>query len=527
MKMRMFAAIDVGSYEIAMKIFEFAPGSRSRDVGGMREIEHIRHRIELGSDTYATGKISYARMDELCRILREFAVIMQTYKVEDYKAYATSAIRETENTMIILDQIRIRTGMKVEVLSNSEQRFLDYKSIASKGEGFNKIIEKGTAIADIGGGSMQLSLFDKDALVMTQKIRIGVLRARETMNSLNVKPSQMEGLLEEMIDSQLNVFKKLYLKDREIKNIIVVDDYVSGILQKGIVNGTSGAGYIDRKNYLEFVNNLQSKMPETIAKTYGIAAENAQLMQIAAFVIKRLLRIMDVELLWAPGVTLCDGIAYEYAEREKLIAPAHNFEQDIIACAGNISKRYMGSRKRSETLEKIALTIFDSMKKVHGLGKRERLLLQLCTLMHDCGKYINMSNLGECSYNIISSTEIIGLSHKEREIVAHVVKYNHMSFPYYEALEHPMFEKQEYLIIAKLTAILRVANGLDRSHRQKFKNIKARLVEDELLISVDTLEDITLEREMLYARAGFFEEVFSVKPVIRQKKGGILFGQKS
>lgn len=59
--------------------------------------------------------------------------------------------------------IKNRTGLDIEVLSNSEQRFLDYKAIASKGEGFQKIIEKGTAIVDIGGGSVQISLFDNDS----------------------------------------------------------------------------------------------------------------------------------------------------------------------------------------------------------------------------------------------------------------------------------------------------------------------------------------------------------------------------
>jgi exopolyphosphatase/guanosine-5'-triphosphate,3'-diphosphate pyrophosphatase len=68
-----------------------------------------------------------------------------------------------------------------------------------------------------------------------------------------------------------------------------------------------------------------------------------------------------------------------------------DFEKDIIACAKNISKRYMGSRKRSEVMEETALTIFDSMKKVHGMSKRERLLLQLAAIMHDCGKFINMT----------------------------------------------------------------------------------------------------------------------------------------
>lgn len=106
-------------------------------------IEHIRQRVDLGSDTYGSGKISHDKMDELCRVLSEFAHVMDSYKVTNYRAYGTSAIRETENTGIVLDQIRQRTGIRVEVLSNSEQRFLDYKAIAFRGEIFHSLIGKG------------------------------------------------------------------------------------------------------------------------------------------------------------------------------------------------------------------------------------------------------------------------------------------------------------------------------------------------------------------------------------------------
>ena len=85
--MKTFAAIDVGSYELAMKIFEIASGS------GLREIDHIRHRIDLGTDTFTTGKISYERVDELSRVLRDYRDIMKSYRVDDYRAYGTSAIQ--------------------------------------------------------------------------------------------------------------------------------------------------------------------------------------------------------------------------------------------------------------------------------------------------------------------------------------------------------------------------------------------------------------------------------------------------
>lgn len=508
--MKTFAAIDVGSYELAMKIFEISSKN------GIREIDYIRHRIDLGTDTFTTGKISNERVDELCRVLRDYAGIMKNYRVDDYRAYGTSAIRETENTLIVLDQIAQRTGIRIEMLSNSEQRFLDYKSIASLGDAFSKTIEKGTAIVDIGGGSVQISLFDKDTLVTTQNLRLGVLRLQDQISRLNLRHGQMEMVLEEIVNAQLMVFKKLYLEKRRIENVIVVDDYVSAVVGKeirGLEHATVSAEAMD-----SFLERVRKKSAQDVARVLGIPEENVPLLCLSGILISHIVKTMDARTIWAPGVTLCDGMAYEYGEKNKLLKEAHDFEQDIAACAQNISKRYMGNKDRSETLEKIALTIFDSMKKVHGLGRRERLLLRIATLLHDCGKYISLVNLGECSYNIIMSTEIIGLSHMEREIVANVVKYNHMEFAYYEVLgQDSTIDKEAYLTIAKLTAILKIANGLDRSHKEKFRNIKTSLRGEELLIFADTNVDITLERGMFGKRADFFEEVYSVRPVIVQR----------
>ena len=210
MAVKTFAAIDIGSYELSMKIFEVSKKN------GMKQIDHIRHSIDMGTETYTTGKLSFERVDELCMILHEFSDIMKTYQVTDYKAYGTSAIRESKNRAILTDQVRLRTGIEMDILSNSEQRFLDYKSIALQGKQFDEIIEKGTAIVDIGGGSIQISLFDKDTLVSTQNLKLGVLRLRESMNFLNASLSQYQNLIGESVESHLSYYKNLYLKDRVI-----------------------------------------------------------------------------------------------------------------------------------------------------------------------------------------------------------------------------------------------------------------------------------------------------------------------
>lgn len=511
--MKTFAAINVGSFELTMKIFEF-PGKNV-----MRQIDYIRQRIDLGSDTYSHGKISNEKIDELCRTLKEFADIMKTYKVEAYQAYGTSAIRETDNAIIILDQIEQRTGIHIEVLSNSEQRFLDYKSIASKEEGFRKIIEEKTAIVDIGGGSIQISLFDNDTLVSTQNLRLGVLRIQERLNHLNARSTQMESLIDEMVTASLAAYKKLYLKDREIQNIIIVDDYISSwAIRRTRKEGTRAvASATDCEGFVEF---LHTRNLTDIALSMDIPEEKAVLLYISAVLVRRIVRLTGAQRIWAPGVTLCDGIAYDYGEKKKLLKGEHNFEKDIIACAMNISKRYMGSKKHAEALEKISLTIFDSTKKIHGLGKRERLYLQIAVLLHDCGKYITLVNVGEASYSIIMATEIIGLSHIEREIIANVVRYNYEEFTYYARMKDSGFTlgRKAYLLVAKLTALLRLANDLNRGQKQKFKEVKAVLRDDQLLLTVETVEDITLEKGLFHDRAMFFQEVFSVQPVLKQKK---------
>lgn len=509
MSVKTFAAIDVGSFELTMKIFEFSTKN------GMKEIDCVQRRLDLGTDTYFHDKISNEKIDELCRTLNEFTDRMRAYKVDDYKAYGTSAIRETANTTIIQDQIAQRTGIHIDVLSNSEQRFLGYKAVAARGETFSRIIDEKTAILDIGGGSIQLSLFDNDTLVSTQNLRLGVLRIQEYLNRFDARNSQFENLIDEMAMAQLGTYKKLYLKDREIRNLIIMDDYISPC----VVRKNGSSAMLTAADYTAFQNQIRSGSITQAAIALGISEEKVPLVFISTMLVVRIAELMGASKIWAPGATLCDGIAYEYAEKNKLLHGIHDFEKDIIACATNISKRYMGSKKRSETLERITTTIFDSMKKVHGLGRRERLYLRLASILHDCGKYIGMVNIGENSYQIIMATEIIGLSHLEREIVANVARFNYSRFVYdSQQTSATHLDRDSYLIVAKLTAILRLAGGLDRSHKQKLNGLKASLKGNRLVLTVDTQEDITLEKGFFLIREEFFKEVFSIEPVLKQHK---------
>ena len=504
-----FAAIDVGSYDISMKIFEL-----SRKVG-FRELNDVRFRLEIGHEAYSTGKLDPDMVDAICEILLDFRRIMREFGAEEYRACAHGSFRALVNPVIVVEQIFQRTGIRIDILSNAEQHFLGYKSIAAIETGFKKMIQKGTAIMDVGGGSLQVSLFDKDALVTTQNLKMGSLMIRERLKQLEKTTIHYDQLVEEFIRNDLMSFSRLYLKDRDIRNVILMGDFLTDtIFQEDLKDSI-----ITRAEFENRYENIVHKSTRQLAEEMEIDEEYASLAVPTMVICKNFMDIFNAESLWAPGVSLLDGIAYDYAERNKYIKSAHNFENDILVAARNIAKRYSSGKNHIQGTTALALAIFDSTKKIHGMGSRERLLLQIAVQLHDVGKYISMEDVSECSYQIIQSTEVIGLSTKERHIIASAVRYNNAEFKYSSEYEKDMVvDREQYLLVAKLAAILRLANAMDRSHYQKVKGIKAVLKDRELELILDSAMDLSLELGLLKDKVAFFEEVFGIRLILRRKK---------
>ncbi len=511
MQIATFAAIDIGTYDVFLEIFEISRKQR------IRSIDKIHHRMELGKDTYTNGKISPELEEELCAVLADFAQIMKGYKVDAYRAVATSSLREAQNSLFILGKIRQLSGLEVTILSNSEQRFLGYKALATMETDFNKIIEKGTAIIDLDGGSAQVSLFDKDALVTTQNLRMGSVRIRERLAGIAAETPHYEMLVEEFIWNELLSFKKMYLKDRKIEHIMLLGDFFTNAIFQNEEERASRI--ISRDTFGSWYGKISGHSPMELAVKFGIPLENASLMSPAAVICNCLIEMMDAQKIWLPGTHLARGLAYEYAEAKKLIKVSHNFENDILMAAKNIGKRYAVNRPHIQNVDMIATEIFDAMKKIHGMGARERLLLKIAAMLHDVGKYISLNSPGQCTYHIIMSNEIIGLSHAEREMIALIGRYNTEPLPRYDQFAQvAAVSQEEYLKIAELTAILRLANTLDRSHQQKVQQVHAALRERQLTLQMTVNGDFTLEQGLCKDKMDFFYEVFSVYPILKVKR---------
>ena len=496
-----YAAINLGSSELALKIFEISKKK------GITELTHVRRKFAIGVETYSTGFVSYRSITEICDTLNDFSRIIKEFGVESSEVFGTSGIREAENMLMLVDQIRIQTGFSARILTNSEARFLYYKALAAHEDRFEELIQEGTLIADVGAGSLQLSIFDEGYLKVTQNLMLGSSRIQELLRVMEDEAYDYNALIDEYIEKDLSSFINLNLGEIEIKHIIAVGGMIPD------------AYYYLKDKQDQFDGILHNKYITKGKLPLDLPKRTAKLVVPTMLILRKLSRLTGCDRFILSPIDLCDSMAAEYAERKIKLTSGHNFTEDILSAARNLARKYKVDMEHVDTVETLALQIYDRIRKLHGLGKRERLLLQIGVILHSVGGFIGDHSSRENGYHIVMSTEIIGISDRERRMVANMIRYNEDRFPDYLEL-HDDFTRDQYITVVKLNAILKTANVLDKSNRHKIRKLGVTLEDGVLTLTADTMADITLEKGLFHDKADVFEEILGIRPKLIQKKSG-------
>ena len=501
--MKLFSSIYIGSFGVTMKLFQISKRKNPK------ELDCLKVPMPIVQEISRTGRISMDTADKIISVLSDMKSVITGYKVDDYCLFAGVTLTYAQNHLFLLEQIRLRTGLSVQIFSNSEQRFLEYEAVAQM-DSFESLLKDDCVMVDFGGSSIQMTLFHEGAIRTTQHLSLGTFTLRETGRRLMNLPDHREQL-RDMIDKEIDSFQKMYLMDMKVKNLIFVGD--QNIEPFSHLISDKGDLSVDALNFQKEIEKaLKRENRRDIAlNTYGNDFADPVFL-----VHKELLRLIPAEHIVVPKGTINDGMALDYCYKKGYMKSSHDFHEDILSASWAIADRYSCYRPHLEALHVLSLSLFDTMKKYHGLGQRERVLMEVCAILHDCGKYISIFESAQCSHRIILSSEILGLTHKEREIIAAVAKYNRLDLPDYEELSNE-FSEEQYWTMVKLLAMLKVANALDRSHKQKMKKVSMRIVEKQLILGVESDDSMALEKGMFQNKADFFEQVFAIRPVIREK----------
>jgi exopolyphosphatase/guanosine-5'-triphosphate,3'-diphosphate pyrophosphatase len=188
--------------------------------------------------------------------------------------------------------------------------------------------------------------------------------------------------------------------------------------------------------------------------------------------------------------------------------------------AKSLAERYQADMAHIDCVNLFAVTIYDKMTKIHGLGTRDKLLLQSAAILHEIGKFISGDG-GHAlySYEAVRVSYLPGLNQHETEIVALICLYHSRFTPTMQDLRFSSLDIGDRVRVSKLTAILRLADALDRSCNQKLKKINVGIAEEVMYVSAETSDNVALEQWAFNDKCRFFGEVFGIRAELKVRIG--------
>ena len=505
-KIELAAVIDIGSGELRLKTAQF---SKTR----IKYLESLTYPLSLGRDTFNTGKIGFDKVEKACDIICNFMIIIREYGITNTRVVATTAVREATNMDYFLDQVKIKTGLNVSIMDDMEEKLYINKLLTRL---LKDDVKNSALMVHVGSGNIGLSALESGRIQFTQNIKMGSLRISELFGDIQEYSAEFYIVLEEYLQSFTDMLETVIPVDTKhlivSGNEITVVSELIGAAKKGIFS------IIPKDKFLEFYNDAKLKTTERAATDYHITQEKAEVLFPAMCIFHNLLQFTQAEKIIAAEIMLSDAILYEMLCPKEFANINKDFCKNTLLTAMALAKKSDAMESHYKQVENFAVKIFDKMKKLHGMGPREKLLLQTAAILHDIGKFINLNSHYKHSYNMISGADITGLNQLETEIVANLALYHSHWAPSPSDENYKRLDLYNRVLVSKLTAILRLADALDRSHTQKFDEIEVKITDDELLVTIVTDVNIDLEQWSFINKGAFFEEVFGIKAVIRKKK---------
>ncbi|MBI2435780.1 MAG: HD domain-containing protein [Candidatus Hydrogenedentes bacterium] len=165
---------------------------------------------------------------------------------------------------------------------------------------------------------------------------------------------------------------------------------------------------------------------------------------------------------------------------------------------------------------KLALQLFDATVELHGLGRHERPLLEAAALLHDTGLRYGAQGHHKRSHEIVLAQDLPGFSEDEKAIIACVARYHRKSHPQPDHKTYRDLGRITQGIVRALAAILRIADGLDRSHAAAAQRLRVRIANGAVRIGVLQRQPNDLDIWGARRKQALFEEVFNVRVQIER-----------
>ena len=287
-----FAAIDIGSNAVRLL---FCNVYDDNGKTAFKKAELIRIPIRLGEDSFLNGKISAKKIDKLVTAMKAFKHLIDVYDAIDYRACATSAMRDAENRYDIVQRVRKEAGIKIEIIDGKTEADIIYSNHIE--EHLDK--SNNYLYIDIGGGSTEITLFSKNKAVVSQSFNVGTIR-----------------MLHNQIDKEYWNYFKNWIEEiaKGYKPLIAIGS--GGNINKLFkMSGRKPNKALPTVKLKELYDLLESYTYEDRVKIMGLNPDRADVIIPASKILLTILKKAGVEKVIVPQIGLSDGIVHQLYEK--------------------------------------------------------------------------------------------------------------------------------------------------------------------------------------------------------------------
>jgi exopolyphosphatase/guanosine-5'-triphosphate,3'-diphosphate pyrophosphatase len=484
------AAIDIGTNSIHMVIAQ-ATGGR-----GFEVVDREREVVQVGSGSFESGRLRPEAMRRTVLALRRFAQLARRHQVDKVLCTTTAAVREAENGGEFLRRAREASGVAPRVIPSDEEGRLIYTAVRSA----LQLPEGDVLVVDIGGGSMQLALGDRSTCRRVASAPIGALRLTETLLPGDPPAARDQERLVRRVRKHVRAAFRA-LGDPEPVRVygssgaIHALAHVARWLDRGdIVPQVNG--HVVRVEALRTALRRLLRMPLAQRQRLPeVDAKRAEIIVAGAVVLLEVLDRAGASAITLSDFGLREGLVTDWLERHaQEVAELEPIDDLRLRSAMRLLTKFDGNIVHAHHIVKLSLELFDGLAPAHGMGRDERDLLHLAALLHDVGAAIAYDGHAVHSAYIIRSGGLRGLTDREVEIIAKVAKYHGKRRP--RRKDDPRLAalpKRDRRTVRWLSALLRIAEGLDRSHYQLVRGLRVLTRPEHLTLVADARRDAQLE----------------------------------
>lgn len=484
------AAIDIGTNSIHMVIAQ-ATGRT-----GFEVVDREREVVQVGSGSFESGRLSADAVRRTVLALRRFAQLARRRQVDKVLCTTTAAVREAENGGEFLRAAREASGVSPRVIPAEEEGRLIHLAVRSS----LQLPEAPSLVVDIGGGSMQLALGDARGVHRVASVPLGALRLTETRLAHDPPgPREFARLVR-------HVRKQVRAAFRTLGDPVPARVYGSS----GAIHALAHvARWFERDETVQQLNGhvcthesitraLRRLMRMPLAQRQRLPeldAKRAEIIVAGTLVLDEVLSRAQVDQITLSDFGLREGLVIDWLDRHaQEVAELEPIADLRQRSAMRLLTKFDGNVPHAQHIVKLSLQLFDGLAEQHGLGLEERELLQSAALLHDVGAAIAYDGHAEHSAYIIRSGGLRGLSDADIEVIAKVAQYHGKGRP--RRKDDPRYDrlaKRQRRAVRWLSALLRVAEALDRSHYQLVRGLRVLRRGEGVTLVVDAKRDAQLE----------------------------------